>query len=44
MTTHNFEKTKFSSAYIAFDNDDLNIKGYNLYRADHPNSVKGGGA
>ena len=28
---------------IALDNDDLNIKGYNLYRADHPNNAKRGG-
>ena len=28
---------------ITCDNDDLNIKGYNLYRADHPNNVKGDG-
>ena len=28
---------------IASDNDKLNIKGYNLYRADNPNNVKRGG-
>ena len=28
---------------IASDKDDLNVKGYNLYRADHPNNVKRGG-
>ena len=28
---------------IASDNDNLNIKGYNLYRADHPSNVKRGG-
>ena len=28
---------------IVSDNDDLNIKGYNLYRAGHPNNVKRGG-
>ena len=27
---------------IAFDNDDLNIKGYNLYRADRINVKRGG--
>ena len=27
----------------ASNNDDLNIKGYNLYRADHPNNAKTGG-
>ena len=25
---------------IASDNDDLNIKGYNLHRTDHPNKLK----
>ena len=44
MTAHNLEKIKFFLAYIAFDNNDLHIKGYNLYRADQPNNVKGGGA
>ena len=29
---------------IALDNNDLNIKGGNPYRADHPNNVKRGGA
>ena len=28
---------------IASDKDNLNIKGYYLYRADHPNNVKRGG-
>ena len=28
---------------IAYDKDDLNIKGYNLYSTDHPNNVKRGG-
>ena len=28
---------------IASNNDDLNIKGYNLYTADNPNNVKRGG-
>ena len=27
----------------ASDNNDLDITGYNLYRADHPNNVKRGG-
>ena len=27
----------------ASNNDDLNIKGYNLYRVDHPNNAKTGG-
>ena len=29
---------------IALDKDDLDIKGYNLYRVDHPNNVKRPGA
>ena len=42
-----FEVICLSESYldssIASDNDNLNIKGYNLYRADHPNNVKRGG-
>ena len=44
MTACNFGKVNFLATYIAFDNDNLNIKGYNLYRADHHNHVKKGGA
>ena len=29
---------------ITWDKNDLNIRSYNLYRADHPNNVKGDGA
>ena len=28
---------------IASNNDHLNIKGYNLYRANHPSNIKSGG-
>ena len=42
-----FEVICLSESYldssIASDNDNLNIKGYNLYRADHSNNVKRGG-
>ena len=33
----------YLDSYRASDNDDLNIKGYNLYRSDHPYNVKRGG-
>ena len=32
----------YLDSYRASDNDDLNIKGYNLYRSDQPNNVKRG--
>ena len=45
-TINKFDVICLSEPYldssIASDNDDLNIKGYNLYRADHPNNVKRG--
>ena len=33
----------YHDSSIASNNDYLNIKGYNLYRSDHPNNVKRGG-
>ena len=46
-TINKFDVICFSEFYldssIASDNDDLNIKSYNLYRANHPNNVKRGG-
>ena len=43
-TINKFDVICLSESYldssIASDNDNLNIKGYNLYRADHPNNVK----
>ena len=33
----------YLDSYIASNNEYLNIKGYKLYRADHPNNVKRGG-
>ena len=46
-TINKFDVICLSESYldssIASDNDNLNIKGYNLYRADHPNNVKRGG-
>ena len=45
-TINKFDVICLSESYldssIASDNDNLNIKGYNLYRADHPNNVKRG--
>ena len=45
-TINKFDVICLSESYldssIASDNDDLNIKRYNLYRADHPNNVKRG--
>ena len=38
----NLIHSRFDSS-IASDNNELDIKGYNLYRADHPNNVKRGG-
>ena len=41
ITINKFDVICLSESYldscIASDNDNLNIKGYNLYRADHPN-------
>ena len=46
-TINKFDVICLSESYLdsslASDNDNLNIKGYNLYRADHPNNVKRGG-
>ena len=46
-TINKFDVICLSESYldssIASDNDNLNIKGYNLYRVDHPNNVKRGG-
>ena len=45
-TISKFDVICLSESYldssIAYDKDDLNIKDYNLYRADHPNNVKRG--
>ena len=45
-TINKFSVISSSESYldlsIASDNVDLNIKGYNLYRADHPDNVKRG--
>ena len=30
----------FLAATVSYDNDNLNIKGYKLVRADHPGKVK----
>ena len=47
-TINKFDVIYLTESYldssIASDNDNLNIKGYNPYRADHPNNVKRGGA
>ena len=46
-TINKFDVICLSESYLdsstALDNDDLNIKGYNLYRADQPNNVKRSG-
>ena len=46
-TIKKFDVICLSESYldssIASHNHDLNIKGYNLYRANHPNNVKKGG-
>ena len=46
-TISKFDVIWLSKSYldssIASDNDDLTIKGYNLYRVDHPDNVKRGG-
>ena len=48
IAINKFDVICWSKSYldssITWDNNDLNIKGYNLYRADHPNNVKGDGA
>ena len=41
-TLANLIHSRFDSS-IASDNNELDIKGCNLYRADHPNNVKRGG-
>ena len=46
-TINKFDIIWLSKSYldssIASDNHDLDIKGYNLYRADHPINIKRGG-
>ena len=43
-TINKFDVICLSESYlgssIAYDKDDLNIKGYNLYGTDHPNNVR----
>ena len=45
-TINKFDVICVSESYldssIVSDNNNLNIKGYNLYRVDHPNNVKRG--
>ena len=47
-TINKFDVIYLSESYldssITLDNDELNITGYNLYRSNHPNNVKRGGA
>ena len=46
-TIHQYDMINLSESYldasVSFDNDNLNINGYMLVRADHPGNVKRGG-
>ena len=46
-TTNKFDIICVSESYLdskfSSDNEDINIKGYKLIRADHPNNIKRGG-
>ena len=48
ISIHNFDVVCISETYLdsttALDNENLEIAGYNLLRADHPSSSKRGGA
>ena len=43
IAINKFHVICWSKSYLG-DKNDLNIRSYNLYRADHPNNVKGDGA
>ena len=47
ITVHSFDVICLSEAYldsfISHDDNNLQIPGYNLYRVDHPSSIKRGG-